>query len=720
MYRSISNLKFLKISRYLLFTFVIFQFLVPTSGLSQSMDKLNISNIIPPTPEVAQLAKYTEFPMNYSAGLPEISIPLYTASSGTLEIPIALTYNASGIRVEEVASWVGLGWNLSVGPSLYRVVHGLPDDYSFNGFMYTNRTVEGINNYQEFSDVQVYAYNDIQQNILDVEPDIFYFTAMGYSGKFYYDQAAKSFVQMPRSQVRIQYNTNTLGQIVQWILTLPNGVKCYFGQSEDLSRSAFDQYQSSSTISFALGSGTSVGDGGSPTPAHITNWMPMEVKDLSAKSINFYYSSGNFSYDFGRGGEVTDFQGASTCEGVDGLIRFSYYGQISAKSLLQRVSFDGGYIDFKTKTVAREDLTGFTGAMDKILIRDNQGSLIKAFTLNTGYWLSSQTTQFAVPASPFGDVHEAVKKRLYLASLDERDGMLAQIQRYAFEYNTLELPDRLSTSQDFWGYFNGKQNGLSLSPKILLNSAYTAGAERNVEPAYSQARMLKSIAYPTGGVTTYTYENNRAGRQGFGTVYNNIIGFSDEYQRTANLFKSENLLRAGTSNIYERIFEVGETPTDILITYTGCSGNFNSVACPLSTMIQGISDPSFIYSINTSNFYVHLVPGAYKIVTTVSSTGFSENNADNSDFTVTLNWRDYENGDEGIDQVIVGGLRIKNIISTDLQGSDLQRSFSYNQFNNNLVSSGEITNGPLHIYSIGCEDRGFLFGSMVALRAECH
>lgn len=113
------------------------------SGLNaQGIDKFNFSNIIPPSPDISALGKYTEFPMTYSSGVPVINIPLYKLKSGELEVPVSLSYNASGVKVEEVATWAGLGWNLNTGSSLYRVVHGLPDDASINGLMYTNRTIK--------------------------------------------------------------------------------------------------------------------------------------------------------------------------------------------------------------------------------------------------------------------------------------------------------------------------------------------------------------------------------------------------------------------------------------------------------------------------------------------------------------------------------------------------------------------------------------------------
>ena len=51
---------------------------------------------IPPSPEVASLMKYIDIPVSHFTGLPQINIPLYTITEGSLKIPISLSYRGGG------------------------------------------------------------------------------------------------------------------------------------------------------------------------------------------------------------------------------------------------------------------------------------------------------------------------------------------------------------------------------------------------------------------------------------------------------------------------------------------------------------------------------------------------------------------------------------------------------------------------------------------------
>lgn len=50
-----------------------------------------------------------------------------------IDIPITLTYDASGIKVDQEATWVGLGWNLNVGGCITLVPAGQVDKYGRTG-----------------------------------------------------------------------------------------------------------------------------------------------------------------------------------------------------------------------------------------------------------------------------------------------------------------------------------------------------------------------------------------------------------------------------------------------------------------------------------------------------------------------------------------------------------------------------------------------------------
>lgn len=70
-------------------------------------------NVIPPSPEAASLGKFGEVPVSYYTGIPDISIPLVQIAEKNLAVNVGLSYHAGGIKVEETASRVGLGWALN-------------------------------------------------------------------------------------------------------------------------------------------------------------------------------------------------------------------------------------------------------------------------------------------------------------------------------------------------------------------------------------------------------------------------------------------------------------------------------------------------------------------------------------------------------------------------------------------------------------------------------
>lgn len=86
----------------------------------------------PKVPEVYQMDKYGNLPINLYTGRPNINIPLYTIELGDIKIPLEIQYNSNGIRVDEEASRVGLGWYMDM-PMITQEVNG------FNDFNFVNK-----------------------------------------------------------------------------------------------------------------------------------------------------------------------------------------------------------------------------------------------------------------------------------------------------------------------------------------------------------------------------------------------------------------------------------------------------------------------------------------------------------------------------------------------------------------------------------------------------
>jgi hypothetical protein len=74
------------------------------------------------TPTAASLGKYTDIPVSYHTGVPQIEIPFYTAKAGPLSLPISFELPCRRIKGYGTASWVGAGWALNAGGVINRTV----------------------------------------------------------------------------------------------------------------------------------------------------------------------------------------------------------------------------------------------------------------------------------------------------------------------------------------------------------------------------------------------------------------------------------------------------------------------------------------------------------------------------------------------------------------------------------------------------------------------
>ena len=117
--------------------FLVSSFIIIISWAVKAQELLsyfpNNYSVIPPSPEVSALMEYIDFPVSFHTGLPNITLPLYVVKEGALEVPISISYHGGGIKVYDQPGIVGLGWGLNAGGCVSRSVHGLPDDLNLGG-----------------------------------------------------------------------------------------------------------------------------------------------------------------------------------------------------------------------------------------------------------------------------------------------------------------------------------------------------------------------------------------------------------------------------------------------------------------------------------------------------------------------------------------------------------------------------------------------------------
>ena len=229
-----------------LFRFALIVSIVsPAIVFAQDPSTNVIGNVTIASPTAASLGKFADYPVSYHTGLPQINIPIYTVKTGSLELPISLSYHASGLKVQEPASWVGAGWALNAGGVITRSVNGLPDDRGFP--VGSNQTIDGhwadygYNSYLTTTSGSTLGVDDVSfyQGRKDGEPDMYFFNFGKYTGKFYFrdDQTP---VLVPGQDLKIVpdfgqiYTPYQNGVVFRgFTITTPDGTNYYFGNTQN-------------------------------------------------------------------------------------------------------------------------------------------------------------------------------------------------------------------------------------------------------------------------------------------------------------------------------------------------------------------------------------------------------------------------------------------------------------------------------------------------------
>jgi YD repeat-containing protein len=443
------------------FCLPVYQAVAQTSTVAQN-------NVVPPSPTAAALAKYAEWPVSLYTGTPEINIPLYSLTSQKVTVPVSLSYHASGIKVEEDASWVGLGWSLNCGGVITRTVKGLPDDMPGQGWFNSKNLLtdlsKGYDNNANFE-----TFDEMALGVIDTQPDVFMFNALGRSFKFMIDSNF-NIQTIPKSAVKITYPNFTgsgFSDTDQWTVQFEDGTTLYFGGVN-----AIEKTDNTFVDNYYSGSG------------FISSWYLKKIVPPAGPEVNFTYQPEtivtqiNVSYtDFLREPIVPNRPGESNRS--QSIIDGQHLSAIQTTDKL---------IKFIAHPTTRTDVTGGY-ALDSIKVYALPSQkLIRQFSLGLIYPTSG---------------------RLRLDHITEiATDNSSQINQWSFIYNTTNLPAKDSFSQDHWGYFNGSLNA-TLLPAVdgFSGVSYTSG-DREAHFPSSAAEILTQINYPTGGYSKFTYEAN--------------------------------------------------------------------------------------------------------------------------------------------------------------------------------------------------------------------
>ncbi|WP_158288515.1 RHS repeat domain-containing protein [Mucilaginibacter psychrotolerans] len=465
---------------------------------------------VPPSPNSAALIKDMDTPVDMYSGKVQITADLYNLKTAKFAIPIGLNYVSSGgIKVQDMAGSTGLGWEFIACGEISRQMNSLPDEQP-DGFFGQNAGAHAAATY-------LYRLDKIVSGDWDEEPDVFYYSFPGYSGKFVFSKE-KGAVLINENGVRVINHPWSGQQVPSFILADPDGNNYYFGSS-----SASIDNTSSKSETF---------DNNSRVLNFPSTWhLDKIVSADKTETVTVNYETGeNYSYKYYKNRSVAryiqssyssplELDGSTARQGAE-----NTYVTIVAPKYISTIVTKSGQASFFYE--GRMDLAG--GKRLKYFnIRNNLSDPIAKFEFVYSYFLSTPTSS---------DIEE---KRLKLDKILLWDNKNMQsIDYYSFEYNTLQnLPSRKSVQFDHWGFYNSNPYDRSIPGSLIVyqtlaNIKIPVGLEpydpsrdaaiKVPDPVRCQANILTKTINPGGGYSTFEYELNQyAYMSGTSVISNN-------------------------------------------------------------------------------------------------------------------------------------------------------------------------------------------------------
>jgi YD repeat-containing protein len=499
------------------------------------------SKIIPLPPNAAELFKYNSIPVAPMTGVPDISYPLYEVNTGKIKLPITLSYHASGIKVSQRATWVGLGWSLMPGANISREIRGGPDEETNHGWFNHYSSVDTLGLIENYSTMDNWF-----QNHPDRQPDFYTYNIPGKSGKFLYSRETSKFVNFPYQPVVIK----RVASRNDYEITDDDGTKYVFGMTQ------------------------SVTPDEAPIKTNVQSWYLTQIISDDTKDTVFLkyndtsvsgfdetvISTATSTFTYYANNEIADgkfFPG----DKVNTVSSDNIYSPLTLSEIL----FRQGKVAFYSKGVRTDKGT----LLDSVVVYAKDGntySRVKKISFNYGYFFSGS----ALPAP--------ADYRLKLQAFTKVNLPGGQPETYKFEYDNIQPPSIYSYAVDYFGFYNGATNNGDLMPNILpdqdqLKDTGPLGyANRNPSATHMMAGMLRKIVHPTGGYTVFDYEPNKYETSRLPSKTVDIAGFQVTGKGTIPLVWDSASFKV-TSPI-----NASSHPADITITFSPFSANVRETA----------------------------------------------------------------------------------------------------------------------------------------------
>lgn len=624
-----------------------------------------LPNFTPRTPEATAFLKYGEYPTDLSTGVPNISIPIYTVDVGGFKMPITLDYHASGIKVNQEATMVGLGWNLNTGA---QIILSSRDEIDENSSQLDDLNLTDFKNY--FND-NPYDFTSPLLSIYQKSKvkDVYMFSSPTGGGNFYINNFnSNDVIVFPPDSFKVELlgaDRTNFG----FKITDKSGNIYMFNNTKEKSYRSLTHHD-----------------------YYISAWYVDKIQTPNNEIMYFtYQDDGEIVEDsFLDYREFIHKRNYFPCvpqeneSYIVNPIQTNIEKTLTNSKKLKEINYNSGLskIEFVLKA-GRQDLINQNSFLESIKIQ-NKADGVEPATFKLLNQVFFEYTYF----NPlYSELNSYKIQRLKLERIFDLDSN----NIHSFKYSDINLPAKDSKSQDLFGYFNNASNS-DMIPLHFYNNTFVGRANRNVNSTSIQAGMLKEIQFPTKGRSKFNYESNIF----FGVDYLNRYTLKSQIGTAIGLGSASN----------EAIpWEEGEPcPNTTCIVYK--SINFNAINANgvLNYQIRNLGNTgssTIKYKFCKIKVYYNgeLKYSDHKNVDTAIAIPISFNGpctikleAYGEDMHITADFSYLEN-DTTFKNVVGPGLRIQNIENyTDNNTLAFKKIYEYNDRNVTTKTSGMLVN----------------------------
>ena len=419
--------------------------------------KQYIPNITVASPQAASLSKVGEIPIDLSTGRMNYTIPIFEIKEGSFTMPINLSYNYSGLLLDETPGYAGVGWTFNIGGSILHNINGL-DDYGHESdkesiYNYINKlppfddylSPEGLTRINHFAEF-------VANGIFDGEPDKYSVNAGNLNCSFYLDKDNNAIFLKNENYKVSGYSHSG------FTVTDDKGIRYIFNKALNNSRSSANN-----------------------SSDYISSFLLTEINfPYSTNKILFEYDAVDSSYN-----DKSITQTLTQNSSKVGIVQsFEINKNISYTNIgtnkLKKITTNSYTIELQYSSNPTESAIA---VISNLSVKDKFQKPVKSYEFTYSGWVGRRTNLLNV----------------------KYNGSVTNEMEYDMSspYPLLE-EERDYARKDLWGYYNKVGTPATVSGLITPNNNPT------LKPSFSDTKIgaLTKITYQTKGYSLIDYEPN--------------------------------------------------------------------------------------------------------------------------------------------------------------------------------------------------------------------